>query len=88
MSVASVYNLEKQKDRRYTTRYSQLSNLILDLTEEQQSLLLERATQIINEDKKSTLLNVILEKNWVFIFGLILGWFITTLFSIIFASVN
>ena len=85
MSVASVYNLEKQKARRYTTRYSQLSNLILDLTEEQQSLLLERATQIINEDKKSTLLNVILEKNWVFIFGLILGWFITTLFSIIFA---
>ena len=85
MSVASVYNLEKQKARRYTTRYSQLSNLILNLTEEQQSLLLERATQIINEDKKSTLLNVILEKNWVFIFGLILGWFITTLFSIIFA---
>ena len=85
MGVASVNNLEKQKAMKYTTCYSQLSNLILNQTEEQQSLLLERAPQIINDDTKYPLLNVILEKNWVFIFGFILGWFITSLFSIIFA---
>ena len=84
MSVASVHNLEKQKVKKYNTCYSHLSNLILNMTEEQQSLLLEQAHQIINENKKSALLNVILDKNWIFISGFILGWFITSLFFIIF----
>jgi hypothetical protein len=87
MSVASAYNLEKQKIKKYSTCYSQLSNLILNMTEEQQSLLLEHAHQIMNEDKKSTLLNVILDKNWIFILGFILGWFITSLFFTIFAII-
>ena len=85
MSVATVYNLEKQKIKKYSTCYSHLSNLILNMTEEHQSLLLEHAHQIINEDKKSTLLSVILNKNWIFILGFILGWFITSLLFIIFA---
>ena len=85
MSVASADNIEKQKAKKYTTCYSQLSNLILNLTEKQQSLLLEQAPRIINEHKERTLLEVILEKNWIFLYGVILGWFITSLFSIIFA---
>jgi hypothetical protein len=84
MSVASVYNLEEQKIKKYSTSYSHLSNLILNMTEEQQSLLLDQANQIINEDKKNALLNVILDKNRIFISGFILGWFINSLFFIIF----
>jgi hypothetical protein len=84
MSVASVYNLEEQRVKKYSTCYSHLSNLILNMTEEQQALLLEQANQIVNEDKKNALLNVILDKNWIFISGFILGWFITNLFFIIF----
>jgi hypothetical protein len=87
MSVASVYNLEKQNIKKYSTCYSHLSNLILNMTEEQRSLLLEQAYQAINEDKKSTLLNVILDKNWIFISGFIFGWFITSLFFTIFAFI-
>jgi hypothetical protein len=85
MSVASVYNSEEQRVKKYNTCYSHLSNLILNMTEEQQSLLLEHANQIINEGKKNSLLNDILDKNWIFISGFILGWFITSLFFIIFA---
>lgn len=85
MSVASVYNLEEQKVKKYNTCYSHLSNLILNMNEEQQFLLLEQAHQIANKEKKSTLLNVILDKNWIFISGFIFGWFITSLFFIIFS---
>ena len=85
MSVASVYNLEEQRVKKYNTCYSHLSNFILNMTEEQQSLLLEHANQIINEGKKNFLLNDILDKNWIFISGIIFGWFITSLFFIIFA---
>jgi hypothetical protein len=85
MSVASVYNLEKQNIKKYNTCYSHLSNLILNMTEEQQSLLLEQAHQVINEDKKSTLLNFIQDRNWILISGFILGCFFTSLLFTIFA---
>lgn len=85
MSSASAYNLEEQKVKKYNTCYSHLSNLILNMTEKQQSLLLEQAHQITNKEKKSTLLNLILDNNRIFISGFTLGWFITSLFFIIFA---
>ena len=84
MSVATVYNLEEKKIKKYNPCYSYLLNLILNMNEEQQSALLEQAHQITTTEKRSSSLNVIFDKNQIFISGLIFGCLITSLSFIIF----
>ena len=85
MSVDSLYNLGKRKVKKYSACYTNLSNLILNMTEKQQSLLLKQAYQNMNDAKKSDLLNGIQDKKWIFIWGILVGWFISSLPYMIFA---
>lgn len=83
--IGSTELIDDKNTTKFNTDYSQLSHLILNMTEEQQSLLLKQAHQIINEYKKSVFLDVILIRNWNFYFGFLLGWGFTVLLLMIFA---
>ena len=83
--TASAEMTDNPKIMKFNTDYSHLSNLIISMTQEQQSLLLKKAHQIINEVNKSTSLNAKLNKNWIFILGFLLGWGFTSLLLIILA---
>ena len=83
--IESTELIDAKNTTKFNTDYCQLSNLILNMTEDQQSLLLKQAYQIINEYRKSAFLDVILNKNWNFILGFLLGWCFTVLLLMIFA---
>ena len=83
--IESAELINDQNTIKFNTDYSQLSNLILNMTEDQQSLLLKQAHQIINEYRKSAFWDVILNKNWNFFLGFLLGWGFTVLLLVIFA---
>ena len=83
--IESTELIDDKNTNKFNTDYSQLSNLILNMTEDQQSLLLKQAHQIINEYRKSAFLDVILNKNWNFTLGFLLGWGFTVLLLVTFA---
>jgi len=83
--TASAEISDAPKIMKFNTDYSHLSNLIIKMTQEQQSLLLKKAHQIINEDNNGTSLHTTLNKNWIFILGFLIGWGFTSLLLIILA---
>jgi len=83
--TASAEITNGPKIMKFNTDYSNLSNLIINMTQEQQSLLLKKAHQIINADHNSFSLNTYLNKNWIFILGFLIGWGFTSLLLIILA---
>ena len=83
--IESTELIDDKNTTKFNTDYCQLSNLILNMTEDQQSLLLKQAHQTINEYRKSAFLDVILNKNWNFILGFLRGWCFTVLLLMIFA---
>jgi hypothetical protein len=70
----SDQDLDQKKIKKYNINFSSLSKLILDMSEQQQSLLLKQAKQIFDNEKKieSKILN--LNKNWILAIGFFMGW--------------
>ncbi len=70
----SDQDLDQKKIKKYNINFSSLSKLILDMSEQQQSLLLKQAKQIFDNEKKieSKILN--LNKNWILVIGFFMGW--------------
>ena len=84
---AIVSNFNKQKLKKYSTCYSDLSNLILGMTAEQQSLLLNQAKQMVNPKKESILREFILNKYGILAIGFLFGWIFTSLLFLVFVLI-
>lgn len=82
--TGSAEMIDNQKIIKFNTDYSHLSNLILNMTEEQHSLLLEEAHRIIN---KKEITKWFTSTNWIFILGFLLGWIFTTFLVIFFEMI-
>ncbi len=83
---ASVSYSKNQKLTRYNTCYSDLSNLILGMTFEEQSLLLEQAKKINYSNKEKGFRRIVYSKYGTFLIGFLAGWLFTSVLFVIFAQ--
>ena len=68
----SNQDLDQKKIKKYNINFPRLSKLILDMSEQQQSLLFKQANQIFDNEKKIEA--KILNKNWILVIGFFMGW--------------
>jgi len=67
-------DLDQKKIKKYNINFSSLSKLILDMSEQQQLLLLKQAKQIFDNEKKNEAKILNLNKNWMLVIGFFMGW--------------
>ena len=70
----SDQDLDQKKIEKYNINFSSLSKLILEMSEQQQSLLLKQAKQIFDNEKKNEAKILNLNKNWMLVIGFFMGW--------------
>ena len=70
----SDQDLDQKKIKKYNINFPRLSKLILDMSEQQQSLLLKQAKQISYNEKKIEAKILNLNKNWILVIGFFMGW--------------
>jgi hypothetical protein len=70
----SDQDLDQKKIKKYNINFSSLSKLILDMSEQQQLLLLKQAKQIFYNEKKIEAKILNLNKNWMLVVGFFMGW--------------
>ncbi len=70
----SDQDLDQKKIKKYNINFPRLSKLILDMSEQQQSLLLKQAKQIFDNEKKIEAKILNLNKNWILVIGFFMGW--------------
>ena len=73
--------------KKYSTSYSHLSKIILEMSEKQQTALLNLAQNILDSKKSTDFYFQKLNKYWFVAIGILSGWILATFMVVTFSKI-